>query len=62
MDLKQSVKQAANVLGIKCKLKKDQARALKDGLDGHDINVIAPTSFGKSRLFTFLALTTHELT
>ena len=62
MDLKQSVKQAANVLGIKGKLKKDQARAINDGLDGHDLLVIAPTSFGKSAIFQILALIKHGLT
>ncbi|OUN22902.1 hypothetical protein B5G34_05745 [Flavonifractor sp. An82] len=62
MDLKQSVKEAANTLGIKGKLKKDQARAINDGLDGHDLLVIAPTSFGKSAIFQVIALIKRGLT
>ena len=62
MDLKQSVKEAANTLGIKGKLKKIQSKAINDGLDGHDLLVIAPTSFGKSAIFQILALIRKGLT
>ena len=62
MDLKMSVKQAENVLGIKGKLKKVQVTAINDGLDGHDLLVIAPTSFGKSAIFQILALIKRGLT
>ena len=62
MDLKQSVKQAANTLGIKSKLKKIQSKAINDGLDGHDLLVIAPTSFGKSAIFQVIALVKKGLT
>lgn len=62
MDLKQSVKQAANTLGIKGRLKKVQSKAINDGLDGHDLLVIAPTSFGKSAIFQVIALVKKGLT
>ena len=56
MDTKKTVKQAAKLLGIKGKLKKAQSEAINDGLNGHDLLVIAPTSFGKSAVFQILAL------
>lgn len=51
-----TVKQAAKLLGIKGKRKKAQSKAINDGLNGHDLLVIAPTSFGKSAVFQILAL------
>lgn len=62
MDIKRSVKEAANCLGINGKLKKAQTKAISDGLGGHDLLVIAPTSFGKSAIFQILALLKKDLT
>lgn len=42
MDMKRRVKQAAKLLGIKGKLKKAQSKAINDGLNGHNLLVIAP--------------------
>ncbi|MEQ2443494.1 RecQ family ATP-dependent DNA helicase [Pseudoflavonifractor sp. CLA-AP-H29] len=62
MDLKKSVKQATITLGIKGELKEDQYKAIKDGMDGHDLLVIAPTSYGKSVIPQVLALVEQGLT
>lgn len=62
MDLKAPVKQAAKVLGVKGELKKAQAAAINDALDGHDLLVIAPTSYGKSAIFQIPAIIKKGLT
>ena len=56
MSIKKTIRQAADAIGIKGKLKKEQINAIKDGLDGYDLFIIAPTSFGKSAIFQILAV------
>lgn len=62
MSIKKTIRQVADTIGIKGKLKKEQISAIKDGLDGHDLFVVAPTSFGKSAIFQILAVRKRELT
>lgn len=62
MDIKRTVKQVAETLGIRGKLKKLQTRAVNDVMEGHDLLVIAPTSYGKSAIFQIPALLKGGLT
>lgn len=62
MNIKQEVKEAAKRLGIDCKLKKAQAKAINDGMSGRDLLVIAPTGFGKSAIFQILTLLKQGVT
>lgn len=55
MSIKKTIRQVADTIGIKGELKKEQVNAIKDGLDGQDLFMIAPTSFGKSAIFQILA-------
>ena len=62
MSIKKTIRQVADTIGIKGELKKEQVNAIKDGLDGQDLFMIAPTSFGKSAIFQILAIMEGELT
>lgn len=62
MSIKKTIRQVADTLGIKGELKKEQVNAIKDGLDGQDLFMIAPTSFGKSAIFQILAIMESGLT
>ena len=62
MSIKKTIRQVADTIGIKGKLKKEQINAIKDGLDGQDLFMIAPTSFGKSAIFQILAIMESGLT
>ncbi|MCI8440746.1 MAG: ATP-dependent DNA helicase RecQ [Oscillospiraceae bacterium] len=55
MDIKRSIKQAQNQLGID-KLRKHQVDPINSILDGNDTMVIAPTSAGKSVIYQIPAL------
>lgn len=59
MKLKPSVKEAMKLLHID-KLKKNQLKPINTILDGNDILVIAPTSFGKSLIYQIPALIQHD--
>lgn len=62
MSIKKTIRQVADTIGIKGELKKEQVNAIKDGLDGQDLFMIAPTSFGKSAIFQILAIMESGLT
>lgn len=62
MSIKKTIRQVADTIGIKGELKKEQVNAIKDGLDGQDLFMIAPTSFGKSAIFQILAIMEGGLT
>ena len=62
MSNKKTIRQVADTIGIKGELKKEQVNAIEDGLDGQDLFMIAPTSFGKSAIFQILAIMEGELT
>ena len=62
MDIKKSVKQTAKQLGLNGKLKKEQVKAINDSLAGHDLLIIAPTSFGKSAIFQIPSISKGGLT
>ncbi len=62
MSIKKTIRQVADTIGIKGELKKEQVNAIEDGLDGQDLFMIAPTSFGKSAIFQILAIMEGELT
>ena len=62
MSNKKTIRQVADTIGIKGELKKEQVNAIKDGLDGQDLFMIAPTSFGKSAIFQILAIMEGGLT
>ena len=62
MSIKKTIRQVADTIGIKGELKKEQINAIKDGLEGQDLFMIAPTSFGKSAIFQILAIMEGELT
>ena len=62
MSIKKTIRQVADTIGIKGELKKEQVNAIKDGLDGQDLFMIAPTSFGKSAIFQILAIMERGLT
>ena len=62
MSIKKTIRQVADTIGIKGELKKEQVNAIKDGLDGQDLFMIAPTSFGKSAVFQILAIMESGLT
>ena len=62
MSNKKTIRQVADTIGIKGELKKEQVNAIKDGLDGQDLFMIAPTSFGKSAIFQILAIMESGLT
>lgn len=62
MSIKKTIRQVADTIGIKGELKKEQLNAIKDGLDGQDLFMIAPTSFGKSAIFQILAIMESGLT
>ena len=62
MSIKKTIRQGADTIGIKGELKKEQVNAIEDGLDGQDLFMIAPTSFGKSAIFQILAIMEGELT
>lgn len=55
MDIKRSIKNAQDLLGIE-KLRKHQVRPINSILDGQDTMVIAPTSSGKSAIYQIPAL------
>lgn len=55
MKLRPSVKKAIEQLHIE-KLKKNQLKPINAILDGHDILVVAPTSYGKSLLYQIPAI------
>lgn len=55
MDLKRSIKDAQNQLGIE-RLRKHQVKPITSILDGQDTMVIAPTSAGKSAIYQVPAL------
>ena len=62
MSIKKTIRKVADTIGIKGELKKEQVNAIKDGLDGQDLFMIAPTSFGKSAIFQILAIMESGLT
>ncbi len=62
MDMKKSVKQTAKLLSINGKLKRTQVEAINDVLDGHDLLVVAPISFGKSAIFQIPSIIKGGLT
>ena len=62
MSNKKTIRQVADTIGIKGELKKEQINAIKDGLEGQDLFMIAPTSFGKSAIFQILAIMESGLT
>ena len=62
MSIKKTIRQVADTIGIKGELKKEQVNAIKDGMDGQDLFMIAPTSFGKSAIFQILAIMESGLT
>ena len=62
MSIKKTIRQVADTIGIKGELKKEQVNAIEDGLDGQDLFMIAPTSFGKSAIFQILAIMEGGLT
>ena len=62
MSIKKTIRQVADTIGIKGELKKEQVNAIEDGLDGQDLFMIAPTSFGKSAIFQILAIMESGLT
>ena len=62
MSIKKTIRQVADTIGIKGELKKEQVNAIKDGRDGQDLFMIAPTSFGKSAIFQILAIMESGLT
>ena len=62
MSIKKTIRQVADTIGIKGELKKEQVNAIKDGLDGKDLFMTAPTSFGKSAIFQILAIMEGGLT
>ena len=62
MSIKKTIRQVADTIGIKGELKKEQVNAIKDGLEGQDLFMIAPTSFGKSAIFQILAIMESGLT